>query len=158
MGNQRAFGLGLEGRNRKRRGRHHDSHSAGEARRGCEIVRGCRFAMNEFELAARLTKLVPLNDSTIVGTGDDCAVIDVGLPEQWLLFKTDAVVEGIHFTADAPPEKIGHKALARSLSDVAAMAGTPSHALVTLGLPEDFDVAFVEKVYTGIGALAGRHQ
>ncbi|HXT41879.1 MAG TPA: thiamine-phosphate kinase [Candidatus Angelobacter sp.] len=114
--------------------------------------------MNEFELVSRLTKSLSLNDSTNVGAGDDCAVIDVGLPEQWLLFKTDAVVEGIHFTADAPPEKIGHKALARALSDVAAMAGTPSHALVTLGLPEDFDVAFVEKVYAGISALAGRYQ
>jgi thiamine-monophosphate kinase len=114
--------------------------------------------MNEFELVARLTKPLPLNDSTVVGAGDDCAVIDLGLADRWLLFKSDAVVEGIHFAADAPPEKIGHKALARALSDVAAMAGTPSHALVTLGLPKDFDAGFVEKVYAGINALAGRHQ
>jgi thiamine-monophosphate kinase len=114
--------------------------------------------MNEFELVARLTKPLPLNDSTVVGAGDDCAVIDLGLVDRWLLFKTDAVVEGIHFTQEASPEKIGHKALARALSDVAAMAGTPSHALVTLGLPKGFDAGFVERVYAGINALAGRHQ
>src|SRR5437867_9555862 len=87
--------------------------------------------MNEFELINRLTPLLPVNESVVVGAGDDCAVLDVGLADQWLLFKTDAVVEGIHFTKSAPPEKIGHKALGRCLSDVAAMAGTPTAALVT---------------------------
>ena len=52
------------------------------------------------------------------------------------LFKTDAVVEGTHFTGETPPEKIGRKALARCLSDVAAMAGTPGAALVTIGTAE----------------------
>ena len=67
-------------------------------------------------------------------------MLDVGAPDRLLLFKTDAVVEGVHFTADTPPEKIGHKALARCLSDIAAMAGTPTAALVTIGLPRKFDV------------------
>src|SRR4029453_8617841 len=74
-----------------------------------------------------------------------------------VLFKTDAIVEGIHFKSDAPPEKIGHKALGRCLSDVAAMAGTPTAALITLGLPRKFDPDFVEKIYAGINALARRH-
>jgi len=53
-------------------------------------------------------------------------VLDFALPDQCLLFKTDAIVEGIHFTKETPPGKIGHKALARCLSDIAAMAGTPT--------------------------------
>lgn len=113
--------------------------------------------MNEFELIARLTPGLPGNATVVVGAGDDCAVLDLGLPGRWLLFKTDAIVEGIHFDAGARPEQIGHKALARCLSDIAAMAGEPSSALVTLALPARFDVAFVERVYAGLNALAQRH-
>jgi thiamine-monophosphate kinase len=113
--------------------------------------------MNEFELIARLAPSLPANDSTIVGVGDDCAVLDPGLPGQYLLFKTDAVVEGIHFTGEDDPRKVGHKALARALSDIAAMGGTPTHALVTLALPQGFDVSWVDGVYAGISGLAGRH-
>jgi thiamine-monophosphate kinase len=115
-------------------------------------------ALNEFELIARLTRNLPTNASTRVGPGDDCAVLDLGLPDRWLLFKTDAVVEGIHFHKSAAPERIGHKALARCLSDVAAMAGTPTHALITLALPPGFDLAFVEGLYAGMRALAARHR
>jgi len=113
--------------------------------------------MNEFELIARLTRSLPANDSTVVGAGDDCALVDLGIPDRWALFKTDAVVEGVHFTKTTAPEKIGHKALGRCLSDVAAMAGTPTHALVTLGLPAGFDAGFVEAIYAGMKALAARH-
>ena len=110
--------------------------------------------MNEFELIARLTQSLPTNEAVVVGAGDDCAVLDFGLRDKWLLFKTDAVVEGVHFTPDTPPGKIGRKALARCLSDIAAMAGTPAAALVTIGLPRKFDVRFVEALYGGMSALA----
>jgi thiamine-monophosphate kinase len=113
--------------------------------------------MNEFELIERLTHRLPTNECVVVGAGDDCAVLDLGAPDRLLLFKTDAVVQGIHFNNDTPPEKIGHKALARCLSDIAAMAGTPTAALVTIGLPRKFDVPFVEKIYSGMNALASRH-
>jgi thiamine-monophosphate kinase len=113
--------------------------------------------MNEFELIQRLTRGLPANETVVAGAGDDCAVLDAGAPDRWLLFKTDAVVAGIHFTDGAPPEKIGHKALARCLSDIAAMAGTPTAALVTLGLPREFDAGFVAKIYEGMNALARRH-
>lgn len=93
----------------------------------------------------------------MVGAGDDCAVLDPGAADHLILFKTDAVVAGVHFSTDAPPEKIGHKALGRCLSDIAAMAGTPTAALITLGLPREFDPAFVERIYTGIRALADQH-
>ena len=114
--------------------------------------------MNELELIQRLCRSLPTNSSVIVGAGDDCAVLDLGLPDRYLLFKTDAVVEGIHFKRDASPEKIGHKALGRCLSDIAAMSGTPTAALVTIGLPPDFDLEWVERIYTGINGLASRHR
>ncbi|HEX7618076.1 MAG TPA: thiamine-phosphate kinase, partial [Verrucomicrobiae bacterium] len=110
--------------------------------------------MNEFELIARLTKSLPANRSVVTGAGDDCAVLDLRVPEKLILFKTDAVVEGVHFTKNTPPEKIGRKALARCLSDIAAMAGTPVAALVTLGLPEKFEPEFVAQIYGGLNALA----
>jgi thiamine-monophosphate kinase len=110
--------------------------------------------MNEFELIARLTKSLPTNESVVAGAGDDCAVLDLGVPEKLILFKTDAVVEGVHFTRETPPEKIGRKALARCLSDIAAMAGMPTAALVTIALPKDFDAEFVTKIYDGLNALA----
>lgn len=114
-------------------------------------------AIHEFELIARLTSNLPSNPSLLVGPGDDCAVLDLGIPDRWLLFKTDAVVEGVHFDASARPDQIGHKALARCLSDIAAMAGTPSSALITLGLPGDFSGERIEGVYAGIKGLAQRH-
>ncbi len=114
--------------------------------------------MNEFELISRLTRSLPTNKSVVVGAGDDCAVLDLGLPDRLLLFKTDAVVEGFHFTSATPPQKVGRKALARCLSDIAAMAGTPIAALVTLALPATFVPDFVESIYAGISALARRHE
>jgi thiamine-monophosphate kinase len=113
--------------------------------------------MNELELIRLLTASLPANASVITGAGDDCAVLDLGVPDRFVLFKTDAVVEGIHFTRETPPEKIGHKALARCLSDIAAMAGTPAAALVTLALPREFDPKFVEAIYSGMNTLARRH-
>jgi len=113
--------------------------------------------MNELELIRLLTASLSSNDSVITGAGDDCAVLELGVPERFILFKTDAVVEGIHFTRATPPEKIGRKALARCLSDIAAMAGAPIAALVTLALPRDFDPIFVQAIYAGMNALARRH-
>jgi thiamine-monophosphate kinase len=113
--------------------------------------------VNEFDLIARLTGSLPSNSSVVVGAGDDCAVLESGRPDRYLLLKTDAVVEGVHFTREATPEQIGHKALARCLSDIAAMAGKPTAALVTIALPKDFKTEFVERIYAGINGLAERH-
>jgi thiamine-monophosphate kinase len=113
--------------------------------------------VNELDLIARLTGSLPSNASVVLGAGDDCAVLKSGQPGRYLLFKTDAVVEGVHFTSDATPEQIGHKALGRCLSDIAAMAGMPTAALVTLALPKDFKAEYVEQIYAGINRLAQRH-
>ena len=113
--------------------------------------------MNEFDLISRLTASLPTHDGVLVGPGDDCAVLGSRPPGRSLLLKTDAVVEGIHFLPATEPERVGHKALARCLSDIAAMAGRPIAALVTLGLPKDFDPARIEKIYAGMNSLARRH-
>ena len=113
--------------------------------------------MNELELIRQLTQSLPRNDAVVTGPGDDCAVLDLGVPGRLVLFKTDAVVEGIHFTRETPPEKVGRKALARCLSDIAAMAGTPTAAVVTIGLPKSFEPKFVSALYDGMNELARRH-
>lgn len=114
--------------------------------------------MNEFELIAKLIPKLATNESVVTGAGDDCAVLDLGIPGKRLLFKTDAVVEGIHFTKETAAELIGRKALARVLSDIAAMAGAPTAATITIGLQKGFDVERVEKIYEGINALANEHK
>jgi len=114
--------------------------------------------VNEFELIERLCRHLPLNASTVVGPGDDCAVLDLGVADRRFLFKTDAVVEGVHFTAETDPRLAGVKALARCLSDIAAMGGTPTHALVTLGLPDGYDLGRVESLYIGLGECARHHE
>jgi len=113
--------------------------------------------VNEFELIARLTKALPVNQTVVTSAGDDCAVLDFGLPDKLILFKTDAVVEGVHFEKGSPPEKIGRKALARCLSDIAAMAGTPVAAVVTIGLPENFKPETIGKIYDGMSVLAKKY-
>ncbi len=110
--------------------------------------------MKEFELISRLTQGLPAHPAVVAGPGDDCALLDLGIPEKWAVFKTDAVVEGIHFLADTEPEAVGHKALGRVLSDFAAAAAEPVAAVITLGLPRNYEVAWVERLYHGIRALA----
>jgi thiamine-monophosphate kinase len=114
--------------------------------------------MNEFDLIAQWTRSLPGNASVVVGAGDDCAVLESGQPGRYLLLKTDAVVQGIHFSAAAEPERIGHKALGRCLSDIAAMAGRPIAALITMALPSQFDPDFLQRIYTGMSRLAAQHE
>jgi thiamine-monophosphate kinase len=110
--------------------------------------------VKEFDLIQLLSRSLPSNSAVVTGVGDDCAVLDLGVPDRHVLFKTDAVVEGVHFTSATPPEKIGRKAMGRVLSDMAAMAGTPTAAVVTLALPTQYDVKRVEAVYEGLNELA----
>ncbi len=113
--------------------------------------------MNELELIRKVTANLPTNDAVVVGAGDDCAALKGGRAGELLLFKTDAIVEGVHFTRETPPEKIGRKALARCLSDIAAMAGTPTAAVVTAGLPNEFDPDHALAISGGMNELAREH-
>ena len=107
----------------------------------------------EDALVSRLLPLMPSNPSLETGPGDDCAIIR-GSGNRQLLLKTDCVVEGIHFLPGTDPELIGRKALARAVSDIGAMGGTPLHALVTLFVHADRPISQVEGIYRGMGRLA----
>jgi thiamine-monophosphate kinase len=94
----------------------------------------------------------------VQGIGDDCAVFRPGA-NQDLVFTTDFALEGRHFTLKThSAADIGHKALARSLSDLAAMGAAPVFCLVSLAVPSDLAKKFVMGFYKGLLALAGAHK
>lgn len=95
----------------------------------------------------------PANGALLLGPGDDCAIVQ--RDAEWdTLLKTDALVEGVHFATDTPPKLIGRKALARAVSDIAAMGGLPEHALVTLFVHQGRSIEQMEGIYAGMSALA----
>ncbi len=115
------------------------------------------FSLGENAVLQRLVQLgLPGHEGLRVGPGDDCAVV-VRDAEWDGLLKTDVVVEGIHFTGETEPALIGHKALARALSDIAAMGGIPEHALITLLVHPSRSVELLEGIYEGMSALARRY-
>jgi thiamine-monophosphate kinase len=93
----------------------------------------------------------------LTGVGDDCAVLRGEGKNHYLLFKTDAVVEGVHFTSREKPELIGRKALARALSDLAAMGAAPLAAIITLGLARRESVQRLKGVYAGLEKTAKKY-
>ena len=114
--------------------------------------------LGEDALIARILRGFPGGDALTVGPGDDCAVIDPGKnPGPLRLLKTDAIVEGVHFLPDTPPEKVGWKAIARVLSDFAAMGGKPEHLLVTVAVNPDRPVAWMDGLYRGIRKCLAKH-
>lgn len=110
--------------------------------------------LNEVGLIKKISRVIKTDSSVIRGIGDDTAVLKY-TKDKCLLFTADMLVEGVDFTGKASPQDIGHKALACSLSDIAAMAGTPKYALVSLGLPKNNAREFINKFYRGLLKLAG---
>lgn len=108
--------------------------------------------IGEDALIQRLITLIPRPVDPLAGPGDDCAVVDPGPDSEFLtLLKTDALVENIHFLPSAPARKVGWKAAARVVSDFAAMGGHPDQFLITLALPPETPVHWVEDLYRGMG-------
>jgi thiamine-monophosphate kinase len=87
-----------------------------------------------------------------LGIGDDCAIYRP-LPGEDLLFTSDQMIEGVHFKKSHPPRSVGERALARSLSDIAAMGGEPRFCLVSLAAPSDH---WILDFYRGLFGLARR--
>jgi len=112
--------------------------------------------LGEVDLLRALTASWPAGGTKdlTLGAGDDCAILPAGPGRGALLFKTDAIVEGVHFRADARPSLVGRKALARNLSDLAAMGGAPWAALVTLAAPPKTPVQRVRAIYRGLEKTA----
>lgn len=109
--------------------------------------------LGEFALIDWMRKNCVCSPSIKMGIGDDTAVLPLSARED-LLFTTDLLVEGTHFTQQTSPDLVGRKALARNLSDIAAMGGKPTSAVVSLGLPAKISTAYVKKIYQGLNRLA----
>jgi thiamine-monophosphate kinase len=112
--------------------------------------------LSEDRLLEILLADLPLGRNTVVGPGDDCAVVRKFGDRMMLLLKTDCIVESIHYLPEDEPHRVGWKALCRPLSDVAAMGGEPLHALVTVFSPADRSVAYWKSFYKGLSKAAKR--
>ncbi|MEO5338967.1 MAG: thiamine-phosphate kinase [Magnetococcus sp. MYC-9] len=97
----------------------------------------------------------PLPSGVVIGRGDDAAVLGVPRTQQ-LVISTDTLVEGIHFPSDADPLLLGQKALRVNLSDMAAMAAQPRWYLLSLSLPANTPVTWVEALVAGLHKAAQR--
>ncbi len=110
----------------------------------------------EDRLVARLVKNLAAGADVRIGPGDDCAAIGSPRARHWQLLKTDCLVESVHFTSADDPRRVGWKALARNVSDIAAMGGLPRHALVTIAAPESMEIARLDRLYAGLKKCAAR--
>lgn len=130
---------------------------AQERNRGRSLTLG---QLGEDEVVRRLTKHLPRGSRCITGAGDDCAVLTLAdsNPEHLMLFKTDCLVEGIHFLPDTDSAGIGWKALCRCISDIAAMAGTPREAVITLAAPKSTPWLRLEGINQGLRRAAQRYE
>lgn len=106
--------------------------------------------LGEFGLIARLTEKIQLkNESSILGVGDDAAVLRY--PEKKIVVTTDLLTEGIHFNLMYVPLKhLGYKAVVVNLSDVYAMNATPRQITVSIAISSKFTLEAVEELYSGI--------
>ncbi len=113
--------------------------------------------MSERKLLERIRKLAGAEPGPemVAGIGDDCAICrPAGGGEDWL-FTTDLLMEDVHvLRATHPPAAVGHKALARGLSDIAAMGGRPKFCLLSLALPPWAGTRWVDSFYRGFLQLA----
>jgi thiamine-monophosphate kinase len=104
--------------------------------------------LGERELLRHIRSRIPAGAGVLGGPGDDAAAVEIG-PS--VLVTSDSMVEGVHFRREwSPPSLLGRKALTVNLSDIAAMAGVPRYAVVSLCLPADATLAFVDGLYDGL--------
>lgn len=107
-------------------------------------------SLGEDALISFLLSDMPITaDGMVTGPGDDCAIVEFSRNE-WQLLKTDAIVENVHFLPEEKMERVGWKAIARVVSDFAAMGGRPRWFLVTLGIPPDYSVEKLQDCYAGM--------
>ena len=112
--------------------------------------------LGEFGLIDKLTEGLELkNKSSLLGVGDDCAVMAYG--DKCTLVTTDLLLEGIHFDLTyVPLRHLGYKAVVVNLSDIYAMNGTPRQITVSLGISKRFTVEHISELYAGM-RLACEH-
>ncbi len=113
--------------------------------------------LTELEMLERLRQKAPLprRSGIVAGIGDDCAIVRRRAAGEDQIYTTDLLIEDVHFRrANHTAADIGHKALARGLSDIAAMGGAPRFCLVSLGLPEWVDRRWFDGFFRGFLRLA----
>ncbi|HNR87017.1 MAG TPA: thiamine-phosphate kinase [Spirochaetota bacterium] len=110
----------------------------------------------EFAFIRRVAR--EYRDPAIVrGAGDDCAAIDHP-PGRLLLLTTDMMVENTHFTRDwFTPRQIGRKLMEVNVSDIVSMGGVPRHAVISLAMPPDTTIEFMDELYRGLYESAEAH-
>ncbi len=117
--------------------------------------------MRETQILERIRRLAesgPRDPRLLKGIGDDCAILRPGARED-LVFTTDFLLEDRHFKRNTHTAgDIGHKALARSLSDLAAMGAEPVFCLVSLAIPGELAGSWVDAFYKGLLALAAKYR
>ena len=112
-------------------------------------------ALGEFGLIAALSGWLPPDPRTLVGIGDDAAVL--AAPDGRVVVSTDFLLEGRHFRRNwSSAADVGHKAAARSLVDVAAMGAVPTGLLVALAAPPDLPVTWARDLTEGLAAECAR--
>jgi thiamine-monophosphate kinase len=98
------------------------------------------------------------NGIVTLGIGDDCAVLRPRRGKE-LVVTTDLSLENVHFRRDwHPPQSVGHRCLARGLSDLAAMGARPEAAFLSLALPAELTGKWMDGFLTGMTALAELHR
>ena len=114
--------------------------------------------LGEKAILRHIRARIPQGPGVTIGVGDDAAAIETG---PLTLVTTDSLVEGVHFRLEwTPPRLLGRKALSVNLSDIGAMGGVPRFATVSLGLPLDVRLSFLDGLYDGLlerAAWAGVH-
>ncbi len=105
----------------------------------------------------RFRRGIKTDSSVIKGSGDDCAVLEFN-KDYYQLFTCDMIVDGVDFTAKDSLSLVGRKALAVSISDIAACGGIPKHAVVSMGLPKKSTVEYSDKIAKGLFALAREYK
>lgn len=112
--------------------------------------------LGEFELIRRyFTRPTTGTGGAVLGVGDDCALLAI-TPGMQLATSTDILVEGRHFLSTVAPERLGHKALAVNLSDLAACGARPIAFTLALAMPQA-EAAFLDGFSRGLLALAEAH-
>src|SRR5271163_4555025 len=116
-----------------------------------ELIANIRERAGQTQVAGRKGRILHL------GIGDDCAVLRPRAGEE-LVVTTDLSLENVHFRRDwHPPQSVGHRCLARGLSDLAAMGARPEAAFLSLALPASLTGAWMEGFLDGLLGLAERH-
>jgi thiamine-monophosphate kinase len=115
-------------------------------------------ALGEDRLLNRILLNLPRvrGGKVFAGSADDCAIVGIPRGKKYLVLKTDCVVERVHFARGTNASDVGWKAMMRPLSDFAAASAVPQFALITLIVPQQTKVAWVQGLYRGLRGAANR--